>query len=100
MENSVQLANEILKTPSSSYCGRERTIELTVKKELPVLGVEANDIGWQHIHGEIRRKPRNIFAVMTRKALPAFARRTSFSSRDPRQRSTTKSAVTREPSRA
>ena len=71
----LQLANEILKTPSSSYCIRERTIELTVKKELPVLGVEANDIGWQHIDGEIRRKQRNVFAVMTRKALPAFARR-------------------------
>ena len=44
----------------------ERTIELAVKKELPVLGIEAHDIGWQHIDGEIRRELRNVFAVKLR----------------------------------
>src|ERR1039457_6116005 len=69
----LQLANEVLKTPSSSYCGRECTIELAVKKELPVLGVEAHETGWQHIDGEILREPRNVFAVMPRKAVSAIA---------------------------
>ena len=34
-----------------------------MKKELPVLGIEAHDIGWQHIDGEILRELRNVFAV-------------------------------------
>ena len=44
-----------------------------MKKELPVLGIEAHDIGWQHIDGEIRRELRNVFAVMLRKAVPVIA---------------------------
>jgi hypothetical protein len=63
----LQLADELTKTLSTlAYRGGERTIELAVKKELTVLGIEAHDIAWQHIDGEIRRKPRNVFAVMPR----------------------------------
>ena len=53
--------------------GRERTIERAVKKELPVLGIEAHDIGRQHVDGEIRRELRNVFAVTLRRAVPAIA---------------------------
>ena len=42
-----------------------------MKKELPVLGIEAHDSGWQHIDGEIRRELRNVFAVMLREAVVA-----------------------------
>jgi hypothetical protein len=35
-----------------------------VKEELPVLGIEAHDIGGQHIGGEIRRELQNFFAGM------------------------------------
>ena len=67
----LQLASELPKALSTlSYRGRERTIELAVKKELPVLGIEAHDIGWQHIDGEIRRELRNVFAVVLRKLFP------------------------------
>jgi hypothetical protein len=34
-----------------------------VQQELPILGIEAHDIGWQHIDGEIRRELQNVFAV-------------------------------------
>jgi hypothetical protein len=44
-----------------------------VKEKLPVLGIEAHGIGWQDIDGEIRRKLRNVFAVMQRQAVPAIA---------------------------
>ena len=67
----LQLANELPKALSTfSYCGRQRTIELAVKKEFPVLGIEAHDIGWQHIDGEIRRELRNVFAVSCVKLFP------------------------------
>jgi hypothetical protein len=32
-----------------------------VKKELSVFGVQADDVGRQHIDGEIRRELRNLF---------------------------------------
>ena len=51
----------------ASYCGRERTIKLAVKKELPVLGIEADDIGRQHIDGEIRCELWNVFAGIARR---------------------------------
>ena len=61
----LQVTNEFPKASSTlSYRGGERAIKLAVKEELPVLGVEAHDIGWQHIDGEIRREPRNVFDVM------------------------------------
>jgi len=42
-----QLANELPKAPSTlCYRSGECTIELAVKQELPVLGIEAHDIGW------------------------------------------------------
>jgi hypothetical protein len=47
--------------------GGERTIELAMKQEFPVLGIETDDIGGQHIDGEIRREPLNVFAVIPRK---------------------------------
>ena len=65
----LQLASELAKTPSTFCdCGCQGTIELAVKKELPVLGIEAHDVGWQHIDGEIRRELRDVFACMLRKA--------------------------------
>ncbi len=65
----LQLANELAKAFSAfCYRGRQCTIELAVKKELPVLGIEAHDVGGQHIDGEIRRELRDVFACMLRKA--------------------------------
>ena len=69
----LQLANELANALSGADRGRERTIELAVKKELPVLGIEAHDIGRQHVDGEIRRELRNVFAVTLRRAVPAIA---------------------------
>ena len=43
----LQVTNELPKALSTlSYRGGERTIELAVKQELPVLGIKAHDIGW------------------------------------------------------
>src|SRR5262249_14542694 len=69
---SLQLANELPKCLAArSDRGGERTIEIAVQKELTVLGVEAYDVGRQHIDGEIRRELRNVLAVG--KAAPAIA---------------------------
>src|SRR6516165_2390961 len=60
----LQVTNEFPKTPFTlSYRGSECTIELAVKQKLPVLGIEAHDVRWQHIDGEIRRELRNVFAA-------------------------------------
>src|SRR5580698_4097703 len=64
LEVTNELPNALF--PLSDRRG-ERTIELAVKQEFPVLGIEAHDIGGQHIDGEIRREPRNVFAVILRK---------------------------------
>src|SRR5580704_11972435 len=70
----LQLTNELPKAPFTlSYRRGERTIELAVKQEFPVLGIEAHDIGGQHIDGEIRREPRNVFAVILCKLDPGIA---------------------------
>jgi hypothetical protein len=53
--------------------GSECTIELAVKQELSVLGIETNDIGRHHINGEIRREPRNVFSVILRKLVSEIA---------------------------
>src|SRR6516164_7569839 len=59
-----QLGNDLPKAACAlPYCRGQRAVKLTVKKELPVLGIEANDIAWQHIDGEIRREPQYVFAV-------------------------------------
>ena len=69
-----QLANELRKALSAfSYGGGEGAIKLAVKKELPVLGIEAHDVGRQHIDREIRRELRNVFAGVPRRAGPAIA---------------------------
>jgi hypothetical protein len=69
-----QRAHELAKTLSTlAYRGSECAIELAVKKELAVLGIEAHDLGRQHIDGEIRREPRNILAVMLRNAIAGIA---------------------------
>ena len=61
----LQRANKFAKAPAAfSDCGGQRTIKLAVKEELPVLGIEAHDIGRQQIDREIRRKLRNVFAVV------------------------------------
>ena len=68
---SLQLANEFPNSSSAfAYRGRQRAIEFAVKEELPVLGIEAHDIGRQHIDGEIRRELRNVFAVLRVKLFP------------------------------
>src|SRR5580693_3406990 len=70
----LQVANELPKAPSTlSYRGGEGTIEHAVKQELPVLGIEAHDIRWQHIDAEIRRELRNAFAIMRRKLVSVIA---------------------------
>src|SRR5271166_3136092 len=70
----LQLANELPKTFSAlSYRGGERTIELAVQQKLPVLRIEAHDIGRQHIDGEIRRELRNALAVLLGKAVSLIA---------------------------
>ena len=70
----LQFAEDLRKTLSTlAYCGGERAIELAMKKELPVFGIEAHHFPWQHIHREIRREPRNVFAVMLRNAVSVIA---------------------------
>src|SRR5277367_6263917 len=70
----LEVTNELLKAPSTlSYRVGERAIEFAVKQEFPVLGIEAHDIGWQHIHTEIRRELWNAFAIMLRKFIPEIA---------------------------
>ena len=44
-----------------------------MKKELPVLGIEAHDIGWQHIDCKIRRELQNVFTILLPKAVPVIA---------------------------
>ena len=69
-----QLANDLREALAAlADRGGERAIELAVEKELPVLGIEAHDIGRQHIDGEIRRELRNVFAVALRRAVLAIA---------------------------
>src|SRR5262245_65153150 len=46
-------------------------VELAVKKELAVLGIEANGVGRQQIDGEIRREPRDVFALKQCSSVPA-----------------------------
>ena len=65
----LQRANDLSKgLPALSGLRRPGTIELTVKKELAVLGIEAHDIGRQHVNSEIRRELRNVSAVMLGRA--------------------------------
>jgi hypothetical protein len=68
-----QLPDEFSKRTSICYFRCQRAIELAVKEELPVLGIETHDIGWQHIDGEIRRELQNVFAGMVRNGGPAIA---------------------------
>jgi hypothetical protein len=44
-----------------------------VKKKLPVLGIEAHDVGGKHIDGEIGRELQNNFAVELRRAFIAIS---------------------------
>jgi hypothetical protein len=70
-----QLTYEIPNAFSAlSYCGSKRTIELAVKKELSVLGIETHDIGRQHINSEIWCELWNVCAVELCMAFPVFAR--------------------------
>ncbi len=66
-EIRLQIANKLPKALSAlPDRGGERAIELTVKQEFPVLGIEAHDIRRQNIDGEIRRELRNLFTVELR----------------------------------
>ena len=58
-----QLANEFRSTLSAFADGLgKRAIELAMKEEFPVLGIKADDIGRQHIGGEIRRELQRVVA--------------------------------------
>src|SRR5262249_10774756 len=52
---------------------RERTVELAVEKELPVLGIEGHDVRRQHVDREVRSELRNVLAVMQRRTIPGIA---------------------------
>src|SRR4029450_12444526 len=56
-----------------SYCRRQRTIKLAMKKELSILGIETHDIGLQHINGEIRRELRNVLGIDLLMTVPVIA---------------------------
>src|SRR5579885_2019026 len=71
----AELANDLSETFAGSDCVGHRTIEFAVQKEFPVLGIEAYDIGRQHIDREIRRKLRNVFGLERRKPVTALGRR-------------------------
>ena len=43
-----------------------------MKKELPVLRVEADDIGWQHIDGKIWCELENVFAGLVLWVVPCY----------------------------
>src|SRR5450432_4297756 len=59
----LQPANQLAQASAVfSDRGGEGTIKLAVKEEFAVLGIEAHDIGGQHIGGEIRRELQNLFA--------------------------------------
>src|SRR5580693_9562564 len=70
----LQVTNELPEAPSTlSYRGGERAIELAVKQELPVLGIEADGVGGQHVDGEIRSELRNVFAFILCKHVSVIA---------------------------
>src|SRR5215510_6793327 len=56
-----------------SYCRRQRTIELAMKKELSILGIETHDIGLQHINGEIRCELWNVLGIELLMTVPVIA---------------------------
>src|SRR5215475_5827171 len=56
-----------------SYCRRQRTIELAMKKVLSILRIETHDIGLQHINGEIRGELRNVLGIELLLAVPVIA---------------------------
>jgi hypothetical protein len=71
----LEVTNEPLKAPSTlSYRVGERAIELAMKQKLSILGIEAHDIGRQHIDAEIRCELRNGFAIMRCKLVFVIAR--------------------------
>src|SRR5580704_6957686 len=70
----LEVTNELLKAPSTlSYRVGERAIEFAMKQKLSILGIEAHNIGGQHIDVEIRRELRNAFAVELRKLVSVIA---------------------------
>src|SRR5215831_10254072 len=70
----LQFANELPTAPPSfSDCRRQRTVKFAVEEELPVLGIEADDVGRQDIDSKIRRGLRNVIAVRQHQAAPVVA---------------------------
>ena len=69
---------EIAGDPPKAFSGadgvRDRTIQFAVKKELPILGIEAYDIRRQNVNGEMRRELRSDFAIELRRAVAAITR--------------------------
>jgi hypothetical protein len=67
------LTKDLAKSLSGTYRDGERAIERAVKKELPVLGIEAHNVGRQHVGAEILRELRNVLALVQREAGGAIA---------------------------
>src|SRR3954447_4239615 len=63
----LEFTNEFSKAPAAlCYRGGEGAIKLAVEKELPILGIQADHVRWQHIDGEIGRELRNVLAGIPR----------------------------------
>ena len=73
-----QQANELPKSFAALANRRnEIAIELAVKKEFAILGIEAHDIGRQQIDGEIRRQLGKVFVTVRRETGHPIARHDS-----------------------
>ena len=62
------------KTLSGAYRYSERRIELAMKEELPMLGIEANDVIWQSIDRKVRRELEDIAVNKLRNAAAVISR--------------------------
>src|SRR4051812_36692441 len=73
-EMPVQVARDIPKALAALANGRrQRAVELTMEKELPVLRIEAHHIGRLYVDGEVRCELRNVLAVTQRRDVLGIA---------------------------
>ena len=69
----LQLANKLRQAlPILRDRVRDGTIELAIKKKLPVFGIEAQRIGWKRIDRVIRRKLQNLFTGIRCKTVQVY----------------------------
>ena len=69
----LQLVNKLRQALPIPPRSRPRcTIELAIKKKLPVLGIEAQCIGWKRIDRVIRRELQNLFTGIRCKTVKVF----------------------------